>query len=195
MGTIVQRAFYNISVAGTLVENRGSDTNAMFTFTALPPSTVPVSVNYQTVDGSAAAGIDYASRAGALVFSPGVTNLTLNVPVFGNSSVDVRKTFSVVLSQPQNAILSVDQATGTILNDAFTGPLTIAGAQVQGGNVAIQFNSIDGRFYRLERSVDLNMGSWTTVADQIPGNGSVVMVSDAFPSATPRAFYRLILLP
>jgi hypothetical protein len=129
------------------------------------------------------------------VFSPGVTNLTLNVPVFGNSSVDIRKTFSVVLSQPQNAILSVDQATGTILNDAFSGPLTIASAQAQGGNVAIQFNSIDGRFYRLERSADLNTSSWTTVADQIPGNGSVVTVSDAFPSTTPRAFYRLILLP
>jgi hypothetical protein len=194
MGTIVERVLYSISAAGALAETRGADTNATFAFTLLPPSTSPVSLQYQTMNGSAVAGVDYSARAGTLLFDPGVTNLSLSVPVFGNSSVDARKTFSLVLSYPQNAVLTVDQVTGTILSDAFAGPLLIAGAQMQGGNIAVQFNSIDGRFYRLQRSSDLISGAWVTVADNIPGTGGVVTISD--PSGlNSSTFYRLILLP
>lgn len=194
-GTIVQTVFYNIFALGGLVENRGADTNALFSIMISPTSAVPVSVQYQTVDGSAIGGVDYSSRAGTLVFNPGVTNLTLNVPVIGNSSIDTTKTFSVVLSQPQNAVLTVDQVTGTILDDALIAPLVIAGAQLQGGNIMIQFNSINGRSYRMQRSTNLVTGSWTTVADQIPGNGGLVTISDSVAASPSSQFYRLVLLP
>ena len=194
-GTIVQTAFYNIFASGALVENRGTDTNAAFAIMISPPSTVPVSVQYQTIDSSALAGLDYSTRAGTMMFNPGVTNLTLNVPVFGNSTVDTTKTFSVVLSQPQNAVLTVDQVTGTILDDTLTGPLMIAGVQLQGGNIMIQFDSINGRTYRLLRSTNLNTDSWTTVADHIPGNGSVVTISDSVAAPPFSQFYQLVLLP
>jgi uncharacterized repeat protein (TIGR01451 family) len=195
VGTIVQERFYDVSVKSVVVETKWGATNATFQVALFPPSAVPVRVLYRTVDRSAVAGADYAPRAGTLTIDPGVTNLAINVPVFAVPSSGTTKVFSLLLSQPQNAILTVNEAQAMIIEDELVGPLTIGGVQVQGTNIWIQFGTISGRYYRLERSDDLGFGSWTTVTDQIPGTGNDLMLTDpAAPSASAR-FYRLVLLP
>ena len=74
---------------------------------ALPP----------TVDITARAGADYQARAGILTFAAGITNLALGVATFGNTVPGPDKTFSVQLSDVQNATLERTQAVATILND------------------------------------------------------------------------------
>lgn len=195
VATIVQRDFYGVSISGVTLQNRGADTNAQFLLTSWPPNSVPVSVQYQTVDGTAIAGADYAPREGILTFAAGATNVILSVPVFGNSSADALKTFSVLLSDPQNAILTADEAQGTIFDDSLIGPVVISGAQFQGSNILVQFNSIAGRYYRLQRSDNPAFGSWTTIVDNLPANGSLMTVSDTLNGAASARFYRLVLLP
>ncbi|MDT9191225.1 MAG: Calx-beta domain-containing protein, partial [Limnospira sp. PMC 894.15] len=56
---------------------------------------------------------------GRLIFQPGQTRQVINVPVFGDTKVEPDETFTVNLSNPQNAELGRRRATGTILNDDF----------------------------------------------------------------------------
>jgi chitinase len=195
VGTIAQQDFYGISITGSVVETKFGASNATFQVALSLPSPKPVSVVYQTVDGSAIAGADYAPRAGTLDFAPGVTNLAINVPVLRGPATGVIKNFYVVLSQAENAVLGVNQAQATYIGDALAGPLSITGVQLQGTNILIQFQSIYYRQYRLERSDDLQSGVWTIVADQIPGTGAGLALADPVAISASTRFYRLVLLP
>jgi hypothetical protein len=118
VATIINRIFRTISITGvSLAEGNSSYTNAMFRFTLSTTSAVPVSVQYHTANGTASGLADYAPVAGTLVFTPGVTNLMLAVPVFGNLAWSPDKTFYVQISQPQNAIIATNDALAIILND------------------------------------------------------------------------------
>ncbi len=53
----------------------------------------------------------------------------------------------------------------------------------------------DQGLYRLQRAAAIPAATWTTVADNIAGNGGLVTVSEPFAPAISTRFYRLILLP
>jgi hypothetical protein len=76
-----------------------------------------VSVDYQTSDGTAIASTDYVAASGTLSFVSGVYNYDIDITIIPNALFEDDKTFFVTLSNPVNAIISVDTGTGTILND------------------------------------------------------------------------------
>jgi hypothetical protein len=196
MATIVEHLFRTISISGaSFLEGDNGVTNALFGLTLSSPSAVPVAVQYQTVDGTATSGSDYLSRAGTLIFPAGVTNLTLAVPVLGDTLVESNETFFVLISQPQNAILGVNEATGTILNDDTFPPVSITAMHLLGTNVWLQFPTIQGRFYRIERNDNLASGAWTSISGPVLGTGSAMSVTDPYLSSPAAAFYRLVILP
>ena len=73
---------------------------------------VPVTVNFQTHDGSAKAGTDYTAASGTLTFAAGET--TLPVPVTILDSTGPARSFTVTLSSPTNASIAVATSTVTI---------------------------------------------------------------------------------
>jgi hypothetical protein len=77
------------------------------------------------MDGSALAGCDYQPKTVTLMFSPDDTNLTLAIPVYASPVWQPTRTFSVFLFQPQQAVLGIDEALGTILNSNTVPPLAI----------------------------------------------------------------------
>ena len=85
-------------------------------------STTPVTVTYATEDGTAKAGVDYTPTSGTLTFEPGQTGMVVSVPLIKND--DARdKTFTLVLSNPEQAALgTLSTVTVTITNVA-TGPV------------------------------------------------------------------------
>src|SRR5437667_12309228 len=97
--------------------------------------------------------------------------------------------------QPQNVILASNQATGTIMNDDFAGPPAFLDAQVQVTNIWLQFNTVQGRYYRVESSEDLSSETWASVIDRLSATGSLVILSASFAESVPTRFYRLLLLP
>jgi uncharacterized repeat protein (TIGR01451 family) len=114
---IIGSLFPVVSISGgTVLLPGGGATNVLFNLVMNTTSPAPVTVQYRTLDGSAVAGSDYEEKSGTLVFPAGVSSLTLAVPVLANPWWAPPKTFSVVLSEPQNALLGVDTAVGTILN-------------------------------------------------------------------------------
>jgi chitinase len=74
-------------------------------------------VNFATVNGTAAAGPDYAAQSGTLTFAPGQTTATVTVAVRGDVTAEPNETFQVHLSQPAGAVLAEGQGVGTIVDD------------------------------------------------------------------------------
>jgi hypothetical protein len=79
----------------------------------------PVTVSYTTENGTAMAGVDYEASTGTLTFAPGVTTLTISVPIIDDSAPELNETFTVTLFAPTGgAILgSQSSVTVTILDD------------------------------------------------------------------------------
>ncbi|BAI94224.1 Calx-beta domain-containing protein [Arthrospira platensis NCB002] len=126
-----------ITIADTQLKEGDRDrTNARFVVTLDNPSSERVTVNYATADGTATVrDRDYRRTAGRLVFQPGQTRQVINVPVFGDTKVEPDETFTVNLSNPQNAELGRRRATGTILNDDIIVPqITIADTRLKEGD-------------------------------------------------------------
>ncbi len=102
----------------TVTEGDSGTVNAVFTVTLSPASGSLVTVDYATADGTATAGQDYTATSGTLVFNPGETSKTITVTVQGDQ-VDEgsAETFTVTLSNAQNATIYDGQGVGTITDD------------------------------------------------------------------------------
>ena len=133
-GTIIDDDPPQMSITGTSVREGDSGTaSAAFEVKLSSPFAQEVSVDFATADGTATAPNDYTSTSGRLVFAPGVTSRTLNVPVKGDLLVEADENFSLELRNPANATLVNALVTGTILDDDF--PLiTVGNSTVLEGN-------------------------------------------------------------
>jgi streptogramin lyase len=92
----------------------GTENEALFTITNTTASTLPLTVNYATADGTAIAGTNYTATPGTFTFNPGVTSDTIRVPILDSGSQTSPLSFTLTLSNPEAATLSRSQATGTI---------------------------------------------------------------------------------
>jgi probable HAF family extracellular repeat protein len=89
----------------------------VFTVALSAAASTPVTVNYATANGAAAAGSDYNAQSGSLTFAPGQTAKTIRIGVKGDSKREADETFFVNLSNAVGALLQDTQGVGTILND------------------------------------------------------------------------------
>jgi autotransporter-associated beta strand protein len=71
--------------------------------------------------------------------------------------------------------------------------LRISQVQTSGNDRLVSFPTVSGKIYRLEASNTLQSGSWTTVQDNIAGNGGTMQVTDTGGAAQPRRFYRVLV--
>jgi glucose/arabinose dehydrogenase len=94
----------------------GSSVNAVVPVRLNAKASRPVSLEYQTIAGTAGSG-DFTPGVGVVVFPPGSTEQTILVPVRGDTSAEGHETFTVRLSSPQNANLVRTDATVRIQND------------------------------------------------------------------------------
>lgn len=88
-------------------------------------------------------------------------------------------------------------------NNGFTGNLvSVSGGEItairrSGSDIVLSFTTLSGQVYRVERTFDpANTGSWTLVpgAEYLPGNGTILEVTDPGAAAFPMAFYRTRLM-
>ena len=170
----------SLSIADhTVAEGNSGTTNAVFTVTLSAPSSTTVTVDYATQDGSASAPSDYIPASGTLTFSPLVTSRTLTVPVNGDTTVETNETFSVILSNPVNAVVADGTAQGIIENDDLP-TLTIDDIRVVEGNAG----TTDAVF-----AVTLSAPSSSTITvDYQTLDGSATSASDYQPSVDTLTF-------
>ena len=102
----------------SVLEGNSGTPPTTFTVNLSAASSLPVTVNYATQDGTATlANNDYAATNGTLTFNPGETSKTITVNVNGDTTYENNETFNVILTNPTGATLGTATATETILND------------------------------------------------------------------------------
>jgi hypothetical protein len=103
----------------TVSEPAAGSASTIFTITLSRTSTVAISVDFSTADGSASAGSDYLAAVGTVNFAPGETTKTVTVTVFGDAITESPETFAVNLANAQGgAVIPDKQGIGTILDTA-----------------------------------------------------------------------------
>ncbi len=101
----------------SITEATGTLTNLIFNVRLSSTNADPVQIEYFTSNGSATNNIDYTGRSGVLTFAPGVTNLSVAVPIIGDNSDEPTETLFLNVTNPVNASIVQNRATGTILDD------------------------------------------------------------------------------
>ena len=93
------------------------DRKIIFAVTLGAVSGLAVTVDWTTADGTATADADYTAAEGRLTFAPDQTEATVAVVVFNDALDEGTETFTIELSNPANATIADDTATGTITDD------------------------------------------------------------------------------
>jgi thermitase len=94
-----------------VAENNGS---ATVTVQRTGDLSAPASVSYNTSDGSATAGSDYAATAGTLSFAADQSTATFSVPVTDDGSFEPDETLALTLSSPTGGLVLGTPATATV---------------------------------------------------------------------------------
>jgi Calx-beta domain/FG-GAP-like repeat/RTX calcium-binding nonapeptide repeat (4 copies) len=95
--------------------------NLIFTVKLSGASSETITVDYNTSNDSAIAFVDYTPLTGSLTFAPRVTTQTITVPVLDDFIDESSERFFVNLTNPTNASIADNKATGTITNDDTAG--------------------------------------------------------------------------
>jgi hypothetical protein len=107
-----------LSIADARVAEGGAGTASIrFTVTSTFPSDTPVTVQYQTVSGTATPGQDYVTATGTLTIPGGTVSQQIAITVNGDTTVESDEAFTITLSNPSGATIGTATATGTIVND------------------------------------------------------------------------------
>ncbi len=103
----------------SLPEGNSGLTPFPFTVNFSNPPSQPMTINYQTSDGTATvADNDYQAATGTLAVPPGAPSGTITINVVGDTKVEPNETFNLTLTGATNAIIgSPNTAPATIVND------------------------------------------------------------------------------
>ncbi|MBX3412968.1 MAG: hypothetical protein KF708_09800, partial [Pirellulales bacterium] len=105
-----------------------------------------VSVDYETVAGTATEGTDYTKVWGTLTFEPGQTALPVEVPVVGDYWPESHETVLLQLSDPVGATIRDHSRAGRILNDdgiEITGGVAASSAEGMTAQQTTFFTDLD----------------------------------------------------
>ena len=116
-------------------------------------SSQDVVVAYETRDGTAEAGSDYAAVSGSLTFAAGGNEAqTITVRVLNDEEAETTETFALELRQPVNARLGDASADGRIVDDDDEARATLGGElrTAADGGVVLVYEEARGPVVRLE---------------------------------------------
>lgn len=108
-----------IKIEDVSKERTTADGVMFFSISLNKTTTVPVSVDYTLVEGTAKTPEDYTDASGTITIAPGQTQAPLQVQIKGDPS-DTRENnlhFTIQLANPENGTLNVSTATGTIITE------------------------------------------------------------------------------
>jgi len=150
----------------SLSEGNSGTTTARFTVSLSAAASGPVTLGYETANGTATAGSDYTAKSGTLTFAAGETSKTIDVLVTGDTQVEANETILVRLTSATGATIATSQGSGTIQNDDQPPPLptlsignatitegnsgtvnmtfTVTLSQAQGSPVTVRYATADG---------------------------------------------------
>lgn len=75
-------------------------------------STLPITVNYATVAGSATANVDYNTTSGSVIIPAGSLSVSIPLTILGDAEIEGDEAFTVHIANDQN--VTIDDADGTV---------------------------------------------------------------------------------
>jgi hypothetical protein len=161
----------------SLTEGDSGTKNLSFTVLLTVASDAPVTVDYATADGSAAAGNDYTATSGTLTFTAGQTSKAVTVVLAGDTALEPSETLFLNLSGVTGAILMDSQAVGTILTDDLSltiGDITVAEGD-DGASAAVFTVSLSAAAsFEVQVSYAAANGTAAVGADYVATGGTLV---------------------
>ncbi|HEX8197141.1 MAG TPA: Calx-beta domain-containing protein [Pyrinomonadaceae bacterium] len=163
-------------------QSEGNNNSAPFVFevSLSEPSDLPIFFDYATANGTATATSDYFASNGTVSFAPGQTVKNIEISVSGDPTVEFDETFFVNLSNPTNATIADNQATGTILDDDNPGRLSFSAAAYSGTeNDSVQITVLRTNGATGTISVDYATtggGTATSGGDYTPVSGNLIFL-------------------
>jgi hypothetical protein len=128
-----------VTIAPGPSQNEGNAGLTAFNFTVNLSAaySLPVTVNYQTADGSATvADNDYQAASSSIIIPTGATSGPITVNVVGDTKVESNETFTLSLTSATNGVIgSPSVSTSTILNDDVS-TFTITASAGVGGTIS-----------------------------------------------------------
>ena len=107
------KADATISVGDTTVVEPNSKTlTAHFTLNLAGSQAAPLTIHYQTTDGTATAPGEYATKSGTLTFAAGVVQKDITITIVGDINASSNEVFTIALSNPSSGV-SIFRSTGT----------------------------------------------------------------------------------
>lgn len=183
-----------VTVAPGPSQNEGNSGTTTFNFTVNLSSILglPVTVFYQTADGSATtADNDYVAATSSIVIPAGSTSGTIAITVNGDTNCEPDETFTVNLTGATfGTVGTPSTSTGTILNDDALAPPAVndlAAAQVRTGNDADGTTKITLSYTTPAGAASVEVwrkgfGNYP-LYDDPPGSGSVPVLPGSYPPA------------
>lgn len=171
----------------TVTEGDVGTTPAKFTVSLDKPATGPVSVHYQTVDGTATAPADYAAASGTLTFAAGEQSKAVTVAVAGDRIDEPNETYHLHLSAPVGATFADDDGLGKILDDDRSGTFSCRGSGIRllGLEIGVSNSPFTPCRDEAKSLLSLPLGGGTvTVGAQVLGS-STNQTPDDLSSAQP----------
>jgi hypothetical protein len=157
-----------------------ADGTATLTVTLSNPSDFPITVDYETGDGTATAGDDYVAASGTLTFTPGVTTTTFTVDIINDSLDENDETVLLTLTNPSAFELGNGTATLTIEDDDAAPSVVLDDVQVaegDSGTTPMTFEVTLSAISGLTVTVDYDTANGTATAgsDYTAASGTLVI--------------------
>jgi hypothetical protein len=175
-GTAPQAGVLNFSAAQyNVAEGAGK---ATITVIRSGNTSVPVTVNFATANGTATAGSDYTAASGTLSFAANELQKTFDVTITDDTAVESSETVSLTLSNPTGTAILGSPASATLTiqdNDSTTPPpsssnsnLRISQIYTRGGEAGATYqNDFVEVFNAGSTAVDIN--GWAMVVITFEG--------------------------
>jgi len=173
---IPPEAFRNLAIGDVAqVEGHSGSTQFVFAVTLSSTTNTDITVQYQTVAGTATSGVDFTPVSGTLTFAangPLVQNIT--VEVFGDNTAEDSESFIVRLFSPSSSTISKADGIGTIINDDLEFRVADAGSILEGNGGVRNAVFAVSTFGTVQNGVSIN---YTTL------NGTATAGTDFQPRA------------
>jgi uncharacterized repeat protein (TIGR01451 family) len=121
----------------SIVDGNGSEPVGPATLNVVlsNPTTQTVTVDFSSAGVSAISGTDFQPVSGTLTFNPLVTSQPINVTILDDALDEPNETFTITLTNPNNAAILDGSGTGTIIDNDGPPALTISDVALPEGNV------------------------------------------------------------
>lgn len=113
-----------------------------------PASQYPVSVDFQTIAGTAREGSDFTPASGTLRFAVGEVLKTVTLMVLGDTVWEPEERFAVELTNPRQAVLGTARADVVIANDDPASVVTLDDLRLPEGSTGRRTVELKLRFDR-----------------------------------------------